>query len=223
MNNETIAKILLFVAPLLFSISFHEAAHAYMANKKGDPTAKDLGRLTLNPLAHIDIFGTIILPALLIYFGGPLFGYAKPVPVNPVNLKNYKNDNLMISLAGPISNLMLAIAFAISIKIASLISPVAVNGYFFGSENLFDQPIIAMLNMGILLNIGLMLFNLLPIPPLDGFHVLEGILPERYNDLLEKYNQVGFFVFIILYFTGILNYIGYPITLIYTSILRIIL
>jgi len=214
---------LLFSIPFLFSLSFHEAAHAYLADKRGDSTAKALGRMTINPLPHIDIFGTVIFPVLGIMFGGLLFGWAKPVPVNPVNLKNYKKDSMLISLAGPVSNIILAVAFTLLIKIVAIFSPVAIRMYYSGSVGLFDYPLISILDLGIRLNITLALFNMIPVPPLDGSHVLAGILPDRFSNFMERYHQMGFVVFMLLLFSGFLKYLGYPIFIIYSTLLRLFL
>ncbi len=215
MQTDKIMGILLLAVPLLFSLSFHEAAHAYLAFKRGDPTAKELGRMTLNPIPHIDPIWTILVPIIFYFSSGMLFGGAKPVPVNPVNLRNYKKDNLLISIAGPVSNLILAACFAITIKIMYSIAPEDVRGYYFTSRSLMDYPFIAMLDMGVMLNITLALFNMIPIYPLDGSHVLEGILPDKYSEFMNKYQHLSFIVFILLIFTGIISVLYYPITFLY--------
>ena len=223
MNLNKLGEALLFFVPFLFSLSFHEAAHAYLAEKRGDPTARILGRVTINPIPHIDILGTIIFPLISIIWGGLFFGWAKPVPVNPLNLKNYKKDNLLISLAGPVSNLILAVIFALLIKISSVVYPNQIYSYFRGNSGIFDYPIITMLDLGIRLNITLALFNLIPIPPLDGSHILEGVLPNRFSSFFEQYKQIGFYVFMFLLLSGVLKYLSYPIGLIYISLLGVFL
>jgi len=222
MNSEKFLEILIFMVVLLFSLSFHESAHAYIADKRGDSTAKLLGRVSMNPMAHIDVFGTIIFPIMGLLFGGVLFGWAKPVPVNPMNLKNYKKDNLLISAAGPASNLILAIAFVLAIKVLITVFPQSNEPMHQGSMS-FIYPIISMFNTGIQLNITLAIFNLIPVPPLDGSHILEGILPDKYSGFMERYKQMGFFIFILLLFSGILRYLSYPIFFIYKLLIGIFL
>lgn len=223
MNTAKIGEFLLFIVPLLFSISFHEAAHAYLADKKGDSTARALGRVTLNPIPHLDLLGTIILPTLMFFYGGFLFGWAKPVPVNPMNLKDRKKDNLLISLAGPVSNLILAVAFMIGIKLVTLFNADAVYSYYRGVAGALDHPLVSLLDIGVRLNITLAVFNLIPLPPLDGSHILEGLLPDKYDALMDKYRQMSFFIFVVLLFTGILKVISYPIGIIYFLLIRLFL
>jgi Zn-dependent protease len=172
--EEFIRQAIWFVPPFLLAISFHESAHAYVAYRLGDPTARDLGRVTLNPLPHIDIFGFIAL--FLVHFG-----WAKPVPVNPYNLKNPIRDNLWISLAGPVSNLILAI---ISALVFRALLP-------FTAANPTGEFILTMLQLSVALNIVLMVFNLIPLPPLDGFHVLEGLVSTETYVRLQKLRQFG--------------------------------
>jgi Zn-dependent protease len=178
--------------------------------------------MTLNPIVHIDPIWTLLVPAIFYLTSGMIFGAAKPVPVNPLNLKEYKRDNLLISLAGPLSNLLLAVLFAFGLKFYSLMSYDSVVGYFMG-RSVIDYPVAALLDLGIRLNVTLAVFNMIPVPPLDGSHVLEGILPDKYSDLMEKYRQAGLVIFMLLIFTGLFRYIGYPIALIYGTILGIFL
>ena len=154
-------KIILWVIPLLFAITVHETAHGWIASKCGDPTAKLLGRLTLNPLKHIDPIGTIIVPAILFSLGGFIFGWAKPVPITWQNLKNPRRDMALVAAAGPLANLMMAFLWAGIAKIAM------------GFDN---DPVIYMAQIGISINLVLMLLNLLPIPPLDGSRVVASFL-----------------------------------------------
>lgn len=181
-----------------FSISVHESAHAYVAYRFGDPTAKDLGRITLDPLKHFDVFGTIMI---LISF----IGWAKPVPVNPRNFKNHKYGTMFVSLAGPVSNLILAVVFAIPFVFLSLKS-------FPPSDNAID-PVEIMFNLsyfGVVMNTGLAIFNLLPIPPLDGSKILTGILPAKYYFKIMEYHQISFVILIVLAYTGWLSRILIP-------------
>ena len=170
----------LLIPPFLFAITIHEYAHGWMALRKGDPTARDAGRLTLNPLPHLDFFGTLML-----FFVG--FGWAKPVPVNPYNLRDPIKDNLWISLAGPGANLVSAFCFGMIIRIIRLgLLP-------FDTGTLIFQIIYAMIEFAMVINIILMVFNLLPIPPLDGSHILRGLLSQEslgwyYN--IERYGPM---------------------------------
>jgi Zn-dependent protease len=158
----------------LLAITVHECAHAWMANRMGDPTARDMGRLTLNPLPHLDLFGTIAMLVLG-------FGWAKPVMVNPYNLKNPRQDNLWISLAGPASNLMSALIIGILFRFGMR---------FLGDSNT-GILLLKMLLLAVRLNIILAIFNLLPIPPLDGYHVLEGLVPNEMYLKLQQFEKAG--------------------------------
>ena len=159
-------QLIVMIPPFLFAITIHECAHAWMALRKGDPTARDAGRLTLNPIYHLDIFGTLML-----FFVG--FGWAKPVPVNPYNLRNPLKDNLWISLAGPASNLLSALIFGIIIRFVDLTS------IPFYNQASISGILVKMLFFSLQLNIILAIFNLLPIPPLDGSHIIQGLLPRE--------------------------------------------
>jgi Zn-dependent protease len=152
---------------LLFSLSVHESAHAWTALKQGDPTAKSLGRITLNPLAHVDVVGTVVMPLLMIFTGVPLLGWAKPTPVDPRNFKDLRRGQILVSAAGPLSNMLLALACAAGLYFAArALSP-----------PLNEQPVARLLDSAIRLNVLLAIFNLVPLPPLDGSHVLEWALP----------------------------------------------
>lgn len=181
-------KFVFWIGALMISITFHEFMHAWSANYLGDPTPKAAGRMTLNPIAHIDPIGTIIMPLLLILAGLPAFGYAKPVPINPLNFKNYRLGQAVVSLAGPISNLILLLIFAIVYK------------FLPSKESLFAVFVINI----IIVNIVLMIFNLLPIPPLDGSKVLYSILPSSVS--IQKLETYGPFILIpfIFLFGGII-------------------
>ncbi len=172
--------ILMIAPPILIALTFHEFAHAYVANKLGDPTAKQLGRLTLNPLAHLDLFGTIMVFIVRI-------GWAKPVPVNPLNFKNPKKDLLWVSLAGPLSNLLLAFIFGTLCRYFN-ITHLSISSF---------EPMEIMKFMiayGMLINLILAFFNILPIPPLDGSKILAGIMPTSLEPIYEKFMKVGHFI-----------------------------
>lgn len=172
------------IAILILSVMAHEVAHGAAAYAFGDPTAKNQGRLTLNPLKHIDIFGSIVLPFLLyITHAGFLFGWAKPVPYNPYNLRNRRLGEFCVSIAGIVTNFLIALAFAIIIRFAVALS--------------LSQPVIDLLIYIILLNVTLGIFNLIPIPPLDGSKILFTLVPYRYEHHLIALEKYGFFFLII--------------------------
>jgi Zn-dependent protease len=197
----------------LLSLSIHEAAHAWTAEMFGDSTGRYLGRVTLNPIPHIDIVGTIIFPLVavlgpLLSGGGsfPMFGWAKPVPFNPNKLRDRRWGEIGIALAGPFSNLLLAIIFFVLLKVvffSSLISPETFGEY--------AAPAKKMLVTGLTLNIVLAVFNLLPIPPLDGSHVLRNLLPDGPAELYARLYDFGFLILFGLMMTGIIGVITYPI------------
>ena len=202
-NLSLLQKFAVWVLPVVFAITVHEVAHGWVASKLGDNTARRLGRLTLNPIKHIDLIGTIVVPGILLALGGFLFGWAKPVPVDWRNLKNPKIDMVWVALAGPASNLIMAIAWAVVIRI----------GVEIGSSNTFvSTPLIYTGAAGIFINLILMVLNLLPIPPLDGSRVLAGLLPIRAAAQYVKLERWGFPILIILVILGWLSYlIGPPI------------
>ena len=197
--------IVLFV--LLFAITVHEAAHGWAALKMGDPTAYHLGRVTLNPIPHIDPIGTILMPLMLAIMGFPFFGWAKPVPVNPLNLRNPRRDNLIISAAGPLSNLTVAfIAFFGFIILKTLTS-----GYLGTNPqsfvNYLSNGIFFILYYAIVINVILATFNLIPVPPLDGSGVLLGLISDEAAQKYEQIRPYGFIIIILLWITGILRVI----------------
>ncbi len=181
---------------LLFSVIIHEIAHGWMALRLGDPTAKMMGRLTLNPVPHIDLVGSILVPLFSLIAAGQVFiAWAKPVPVNPMNFSNIRRDDVLVSVVGPLSNIMLALLSTIMFILCALVRGQA--GFIEGS--VVDQGALFLCRMfygGIVLNIVLAVFNLIPVPPLDGSHVLAALLPDN---LADRYMRVGFFgVFIII-------------------------
>jgi len=180
----------LFVIPiLLFSVVIHEMAHGWMALRLGDPTARDAGRLTLNPIPHIDLFGSILVPLFSILAAGRIFiAWAKPVPVNPWNFRNFRRDDMLVSLVGPVSNLCLALACSVMVIVLGTIGPAIANRSipFLAS---FWEFLLKMFYGGVYLNVVLAVFNLIPIPPLDGSHVLASFLPD---ELADRYRRLGF-------------------------------
>lgn len=202
MNELTlIQRIVVWVLPVIFAITVHEVAHGWVAKKFGDNTAYNQGRLTLNPIKHIDWLGTIVIPGLLLLsFTGFIFGWAKPVPVDPRYFKNPRKDMAIVALAGPLSNLIMAIGWALLARIG-----VWVNVDF------VSMPLIYMGVAGISINLVLALINMLPIPPLDGSRVVTGLLPHRLAWQYNRLERYGFFILLLLLMTGGLGYIlGYP-------------
>jgi len=199
-----IQRIVVWILPVIFAITVHEVAHGWVAKKYGDNTASSLGRLTLNPLKHIDLFGTIILPGLLLITGtGFIFGWAKPVPVDPRNFKNPLQDMAVVALAGPVSNILMAFAWALVARLGVTIGA--------GTEAI-SHPLIYSGVAGISINLVLALINLLPIPPLDGSRILTGILPNYWAWQYNRLERFGFIILIVLLYTKILNLIlEYPL------------
>jgi Zn-dependent protease len=177
----------------------HEAAHGDAAKYFGDMTAHNAGRITLNPLKHIDPFGTILLPALTIMLGGILFGWAKPVPVDFSRLRNPKKDMLWVAAAGPASNLVMAVFWALMLKY-SVLMPEA-----------FILPLALMAKAGVMINIVLMVLNLLPLPPLDGGRIAVSLLPHHLAQPFAQLERYGFIILIVLLFTGVLSKILMPL------------
>lgn len=210
---DKLAFFVIFYPLMLFSLSFHEAAHAWTSNRFGDSTARLLGRITLNPLPHIDFVGTFILPVIAIFAGWPLFGWGKPVPVDPRNLKRPREDHLWIALAGPVSNLVLALLFAgLARGVLALDAWYAVQGFARGGFLMtgMGYALIAC-QLGVTLNLALAIFNLLPIFPLDGGGIIRGLLPVRWVDGYDRFSRYGFFIILALLFTGALQIIVIPI------------
>jgi Zn-dependent protease len=210
MNNLHVVLILFQVAVLLFALSLHEAAHGWMASRLGDQTARMLGRITLNPLPHIDMVGTILVPALSVFAGWPLIGWAKPTPVNTRNFKNFVRDDVMTTLAGPGSNLLMAVAALVALLVLKLVSAhtvvaaivsvqmgVADAGVVSGSPVVF--PLALLLYYAVSLNLLLVAFNLLPLPPLDGSHLLRHMLPYNW---LRIYDSLGIVSMILIFIFG---------------------
>lgn len=193
MDADKLAMIILLAPGAILAIALHEAMHGYAANRFGDPTAKLLGRLTLNPFKHIDPIGTIIVPAFLFYFGGFLFGWAKPVPVNLLNLGQPKRDMAFVAGAGPAANLLLAF---IASGLLYLIGPLLNLGF---SERVLHTvfiPLIIMLVLMLRFNIMLMLFNLIPVPPLDGGRIMTSVLPQKASEWYASIEPFGMFIII---------------------------
>jgi Zn-dependent protease len=203
-----IAQFGIFMLVLLLSLSWHESAHAWMADRLGDYTARYLGRVSLNPLVHIDILGTIIFPAISFFTGAPLLGWAKPTPINPLHLRDKRYGELRVAAAGPISNCILAAIFIVAYKIVVVFLK---NGF---GQNLLGgmlEPIFILFQQAIFLNVGLAIFNLIPIPPLDGSHILEALLPYEAAQKFANFQRYGGILLMLLVFTPALSIVFNPI------------
>ncbi len=212
--NEIIQQISIMVLPLIFAVTLHEAAHAWVADKKGDPTARQLGRITMNPLSHIDLFGTVIIPLLMFVSTGFIFGYAKPVPVNPLNLRRPKEDMAWVAAAGPGMNLILAVISGIFYRLLSDPAFMGGGGLMGSGASFFLLPLREMFRFSVLINVVLMIFNLIPIPPLDGGRVLVGLLPRAQSRLISSIEPYGMFVLVFVVFLdpfGLMRKIVWPL------------
>ncbi|UCH95903.1 MAG: site-2 protease family protein [Candidatus Aminicenantes bacterium] len=211
---QKILMIIIQFGVILFAISIHESAHAWMANKFGDPTAKNQGRITLNPIPHIDLIGTIIFPLVLAIAGAPVFGWAKPVMVNPYNLRDPKRANIFISAAGPGSNIITAIGGIVLFLILKNI------GVFGGGAGSGSDILLFIFFFFIVINIYLAIFNLIPIPPLDGSGIIEGVLKGEALYNYQKIKPFGFIILLIIIYIGVLDVIANPIISFVLNILR---
>jgi Zn-dependent protease len=200
-----VQKIIIWAIPVIFAVTIHETAHGWVALQFGDRTAQMLGRLTLNPIKHIDPIGTIVLPAVLAMTTGFIFGWAKPVPVNERNLRNPKKDMAWVALAGPFSNLIMAVLWSIIVLIGLS----------------YSDALAYMGLVGIFINSILMLLNLLPLPPLDGGRILMSVLPGPLAWKLSRIEPYGFIILIALLYFGIIGMILWPLMSLFISLLPI--
>ena len=211
-----IVEIIIQFGVVLFAISIHESAHAWMAYRFGDPTAKNQGRITLNPIPHIDLIGTIIFPIILAVIGAPVFGWAKPVMVNPYNLRNPRRANVYISAAGPLTNIFAALGGVIIFLILKHIG-ILTPGNIYGIKLLIAYIFLYL----IIINIFLAIFNLIPIPPLDGSGILEGVLKGEALVYYEKIKPYGILILFVIIYAGVLDVIANPIISLVLSILKL--
>jgi len=202
-----VLEAVILVAVLIFSVVVHEVAHAWQARREGDDTADKLGRITLNPIPHLDPLGSIILPGLLAWTGGIIFGWAKPVPVNPLNYREYVAGDIRVSLAGIVSNLVLA-------ALATLLAGVVVKlSSVLGSPGVVSDVVLTTLDYTILINLILAFFNLIPIPPLDGSHVVAHALPRALADQYRELGRFGLLIVmgLIFFVPGAINFMLGPV------------
>jgi Zn-dependent protease len=197
--EHLIQTIAIAALPILFAITLHEAAHGYVARYFGDMTAYREGRISLNPIRHIDPVGTILLPMLTLVLGGVLFGWAKPVPVNFSALRHPKKDMLWVALAGPASNLFMALGWGLLFKLALIFQ-----------DNYFAEPLMEMAQIGIRINIVLIALNMLPLPPLDGGRIAVSLLPHRQAFMLARLESYGMFILIFMAMTPVLGWVLLP-------------
>ena len=212
-GSEFIGQLIIYMVVLVFAISAHEAAHAWMSYKFGDDTARLLGRITLNPVAHTDPIGTLLIPIAAFVFahiGGvaaaiPLIGWGKPTPVNPLRWRNRDVANVMVSVAGILANLTIAICAFVIIKVLMY------TGLFASVPETFREPLLLFLLYAVIMNVSLAVFNLLPFPPLDGSKILWTILPDSMKPVLEALEQYGYLILLLVVWTGVLGKIFRPI------------
>jgi len=193
---QTFLQIISMLIPVLFAITLHEVGHGWAAKQFGDRTAEIQGRLTLNPIAHMDPIGTVLLPGLLLFLGGLVFGWAKPVPINPINLRNPKRDMFFVAIAGPVANLLMTFFWSFFFTVSV---------YLFGNQYYLYPYVMLMAQTGVFINLVLMVFNLLPIPPLDGGRVLRSVVNEKIGRTIDLVEPYGFFIVVGLLFLGALQ------------------
>lgn len=206
----TVQKITVSALPVIFAITVHEAAHGYVARHFGDMTAQEQGRISFNPMRHIDPVGTILIPALTLALGGILFGWAKPVPVNFMRLRHPKQDMFWVAAAGPFSNLLMAIVWAMVIKL---------HGFLPES---FAWPLALMGAVGVLINTVLMVLNLIPLPPLDGGRIAVSLLPTHLAIKFAQIERYGFIILMVLLFTNALSVIMDPFIMAMLNVISIV-
>jgi Zn-dependent protease len=210
--EQLIQTIAIAAIPILFAITLHEAAHGYVARYFGDMTADREGRISLNPIHHIDPVGTILLPILTLWLGGVLFGWAKPVPVNFGALRHPKKDMLWVALAGPATNLFMALGWGLVTRLA-----------LWSQDSYFAEPMMEMAQFGIRINVVLIALNMLPLPPLDGGRVAVSLLPHKQAFMLARLEPYGMFILIFMVMTPLLGWVLMPIVSGLTNLINLIM
>jgi len=206
-----IQKIVIWAIPILFAITLHEVAHGWVASWFGDQTARLSGRLSFNPIKHIDPIGTILVPLLMLLVSNFIFGWAKPVPVDPRNLRHPRRDMALVALAGPIANLLMAFLWALIGKAGTILLE--------HNYGWFGVPLVYMGGAGMTINVVFAVLNLIPLPPLDGGKVLSSLLPPRLSYQLRVIEPYSFIILIILIFSGILQHVMAPIIIFFLNLL----
>lgn len=225
LDGIDLSVMLIQFAVLLFSLSAHESAHAWTADYLGDYTARYQGRVSLNPLVHIDPLGTLLLPLIGYFSGWPVIGWAKPTPVNPAHLRRPQRDNMLVAAAGPLSNLLIGLTCLLVLFMVKTLWPGGGHLIREAMRSLMgiryagpthppdiSTPLLMILCSGFIMNISLALFNLIPIPPLDGSKILYGMLPDRAADAFERLSAFGFLLIMVIMWTGALRFIYLPVS-----------
>ncbi len=213
--QSRIIDLVLFYPVFLFSLSCHEAAHGWVSEKFGDPTARMLGRISLSPFPHMDMIGTVFLPIFGILTGAPVIGWGKPVPVDPRYYPNMRKDSIWVAAVGPASNIFLAVCFALLAWALVMVLPnlpaARIVPGSFGATVI--SALYAICQMGVVLNLSLAIFNMIPIAPLDGATVIRGVLPENMLAAYDQFSRYGMMFLLLLFVTGLLRYIFIPVML----------
>jgi Zn-dependent protease len=207
MANNSVGQFILYMVALIFSLSVHESAHAWMSDRFGDDLARLQGRITLNPVAHVDPIGTLLFPAIAFFTGAPLIGWAKPTPVNPLKWRNKRVANFWVSAAGAISNFIIAFIAAVGIRVLYSFGIIDARLQLVNTDSTIAAGAVELLIVFFILNVALGVFNLLPIPPLDGSKVLASVLPPSFEAGIETLERFGFILLFIAVFTGVLGVI----------------
>lgn len=204
-DSNSIAQFILYMVALVFSLSVHESAHAWMSNRFGDDLARLQGRISLNPVSHVDPIGTLLFPAISFFTGAPLIGWARPTPVNPLKWRNKRVANFWVSAAGAISNFIIAIIAGLMIRGLYSSGVVDDNLALASTNSTIATGAVELVVVFFILNVALGVFNLLPIPPLDGSKVLASILPDTFEPAIEALERFGFILLFVAVFTGVLG------------------
>lgn len=204
-DSHAVGQFILYMVALIFSLSVHESAHAWMSDRFGDDLARLQGRISLNPAVHVDPIGTLLFPAIAFFTGAPLIGWAKPTPVNPLKWRNKRVANFWVSAAGAISNFIIAFIAGVGLRVLYSLGVIDGGLRLINTDSQIATGALELLFIFFMLNVALGVFNLLPIPPLDGSKVLASILPESFESGFEALEKFGFILLFIAVFTGVLG------------------